>query len=218
MNSVLYEGVNTSLLPLLPKTIDRLLDLGCGSGGLGHLIKSQISCDYVGVTYSKQEAEKAATLLDQVIIADLNTFDPLTLGKFDCVICSHVLEHLYWPQDVLTRIRLSLSEQGVLIVALPNVLHWKQRMQFMQGRFRYTDGGLMDQTHFRFYDWQTALDLIESSGFRVISRQAEGNFPQPGIRRLMGNLSQQLDHFAVGRWPGLFGSQFLMVAAPSGDL
>jgi hypothetical protein len=43
-----------------------------------------------------------------------------------------------------SRLRAALVDGGTLIIALPNVLHWRQRLTFLRGTFRYTPGGIMD--------------------------------------------------------------------------
>lgn len=207
---MIYEAVNQPVRLRVPKTAKRVLDIGCGSGSLGRHIKQDINCEVVGVTYSESEAALAAKFLDRVLVRDLNNFDTSEVGYFDCVICSHVLEHLYHPQELLNRIRDRLTLDGILIVALPNVLHWKQRLEFLQGRFRYTDGGLMDKTHFRFFDWKTASELLEHSGYTVLEAEADGSFPLPYIRKFLPReFSSWIDASFVKKYPGIFGFQFV---------
>ncbi len=212
---MLYEAENKQVMLRVPKTAKRVLDLGCGAGSLGRKIKQDINCEVIGVTYSELEAAIASTCLDQVLVRDLNSFAPHELGQFDCIICSHILEHLYQPQALLSQLHDSLTTDGTLIVALPNVLYWKQRLEFIRGRFKYTDGGLMDQTHFRFFDWETAHELLEQSGYKVFEAEADGSFPLPIIRKFLPLIvSLWLDHTAVQKKPGLFGFQFIFSCYP----
>jgi 2-polyprenyl-3-methyl-5-hydroxy-6-metoxy-1,4-benzoquinol methylase len=189
--------------------------LGCGSGALGREIKeARGECRVVGVTYSEDEAALAARCLDEVLVRDLNTFVPAEAGEFDCIVCSHVLEHLYRPDEALRRLRRGLSPDGMLIVALPNVLYWRQRLNFFRGNFRYTDGGLMDRTHYRFFDWNTAQELLAESGYRVVEAAADGGFP---LSRFLPRAGERLDRAALKKFPGLFGFQFVFVCRPSGN-
>jgi SAM-dependent methyltransferase len=210
-----YTAVNGPVLAQVPLASRRLLDLGCGTGAFGKQVKKQHPCEIVGVTYSESEAVAAREELDDVLVRDLNDFDPSGLGQFDCVVCSHVLEHLYRPQDVLRKVHGILDPSGVLIIALPNVLFWKQRMRFLRGRFEYTQGGLMDSTHFRFFDWNTASLLVEESGYRINRRAADGFFPLPILRRVAKPLAVRIDHAAATLLPGFFGYQFVITASPS---
>ena len=101
----IYDAVNERILVSLPKTLTRVLDIGCGSGTLGARIKrnAATSCEVVGITLSEAEARRAVRELDEVILGDLNTLDLSPLGIFDCVICSHVLEHLPKPEALLVK-------------------------------------------------------------------------------------------------------------------
>jgi len=209
---MLYSAVNQAVLLSVPKDAGRLLDIGCGSGALGREIKREINCEIIGVTYSNVEAMEASNYLDKVILMDINNFNSSNLGKFDCVICSHILEHLYQPQELLGKLHENLTKKGKLVVALPNILHWKQRLEFLKGNFKYADGGVMDRTHFRFFDWETALELIQNSGYTILSRTADGYFPLPGIRKIIKPVAVKLDKIASQAMPGLFGCQFILVA------
>lgn len=209
---MIYEAVNRALLLQIPDPIERVLDIGCGTGTLGKSLKQGTKCEVIGVTYSHSEAAFARQWLDLVLVRDLNNFGTSELGAFDCIVCSHILEHLYYPENLLIKLKHNLTPSGILIVALPNVVHWKQRLQFLRGRFRYTDGGLMDRTHFRFFDWQTALELLEKHGFTVTLRTAEGNFPLPIVRKLVPSVASYVDKVATKAFPNLLSVKFILVA------
>ncbi len=212
----IYSSINKLVADRVPSTAHRILDVGCGTGALGQYLKQSqgLAAAYIiGITYSNEEKEVAQETLDEVIVADLNTFNPSSLGKFDCIICSHVLEHLYDPARILRQLGENLSATGVLIVALPNIVFFKQRLVFLKGRFRYEDGGLMDRTHYRFFDWETARELLEESGFTVTEKIPGGNFPLMALRRLFGaKLSGKIDAIALRKWPNMYGFQFVFVA------
>ncbi len=213
---IVYEAINPAVLARLPAAPARVLDLGCGDGALGATWKQQGADRWVtGVTFSPTEAARAEARLDQVVTADLDQFDPAPLGRFDCVVCSHVLEHLRDPRRLLRAALACVQPEGLLIVALPNVLFWRQRWHFLAGRFRYTDGGLMDRTHLAFYDALTAGDLVTEGGWHVVEASGTGGVPLPGIRRLLGSAAAALDRGAVRRFPGLFAAQIVIVARPA---
>ena len=209
---MIYDAFNYAVFDQIPTDAVTILDVGCGSGILGKKLKENRDCHVVGITYSQEEASLAAKILDSVIVANLNEIDTSTLGQFDCIICSHVLEHLYEPSALLKKLHKNLSDEGKLIVALPNVLHFKQRWEFIRGHFKYTDGGLMDKTHFRFFDWDTSYELLVNSGYRVIYRKADGYLPLPLIRRFFRPIEKRLNDFATLNFPSLFGVQYILVA------
>jgi SAM-dependent methyltransferase len=211
---MIYASINKAVLQQIPQQAQRILDVGCGSGSLGQAIKQSRNCEIVGITYSEAEANLASQFLDKVIIADMNELNLSNIGEFDCIICSHILEHLYQPEKLLVKLSGCLHSDGVLIIALPNTLHYKQRLEFLKGNFKYTDGGVMDKTHFRFFDWDTAFDLVNNSGWQIVLRCADGYFPMPLVRkfRFIQPLVSHLDKFVSTKMPSLFGTQFIIVA------
>lgn len=209
-STLTYGSVNPAVFAHVPCGSRRILDVGCGTGLLGRALKEASPERYVaGITHSEQEAELAGAVLDKVVIADLETSDFRELGEFDCIICSHVLEHLRNPAEVLRRLRAVLAIDGVILIALPNVLYWRQRMQFLMGRFRYTEGGLMDNTHVVFFDWNTAQALVAQAGLRLAACTSDGGFPGS---RYLGSAGPALDAISLRLVPGLMGTQFVLIA------
>ncbi len=206
-----YAAVNRPVLNQVPPSARRVLDVGCGTGAFGAELKRR-GAEVVGITYSEAEADLARPGLDRVMVADLNAFDFAGLGPFDCAVCSHVLEHLYDPAAVLGRVARTLGGGGRVVVALPNVLNWRQRLQFLRGRFRYTEGGPMDSTHFRFFDRRSAIALVEDAGLRVIAVVDDGYFPLRGVRGRFDRLAGGADRLATRWFPGLFAVQIIIVA------
>ena len=207
-----YGSDNAAVFAAIPAGIESLLDVGCGTGALMKRLRSTVGPQIrlEGITYSEEEAGLAAHVADKVWSGDLNQFDFDRLGRFDCIVCSHVLEHLQWPERVLASLKEHLTANGRLIVALPNVLHFKSRYEFFRGRFRYTDQGVMDRTHFRFFDCASAQDLVRAAGYEIESLRTPGYFPMPVVRRYVRPLAVAIDEAAPAKWPGLFGVQFVM--------
>lgn len=208
--SLVYQSVNQRVLESVPSHVRNVLDIGCGGGDLGEALKMKLDCKVTGLTFSEDEASLASTRLDIVEVVDLNDLCFNNLGQYDCIICSHVLEHLYEPESLLRGLLdHCLTPDGFLVVALPNVLYWKQRLQFLLGRFRYTSGGIMDSTHYRFYDWNTASQLVSNAGYQILSRKSDGILP---LSRLLGPLRQVVDQAALSMFPGFLGNQFIVTA------
>lgn len=207
-----YGAVNTILLPLIPGDSRRFLDVGCGTGALAAAIRRQRDVsNYEGITYSEEEAALGRERMNRVWSGDLNRFPFDSLGQFDCIICSHVLEHLYHPGYILRQLRLHLAPGGVLLIALPNVVEIKTRLAFLRGRFQYTESGILDRTHFRFFDRRTAHELVRESGFVIDAHTAGGHCPLPVVRRLLpGTMIQRLDTAATMLLPGLLATQFVI--------
>jgi 2-polyprenyl-3-methyl-5-hydroxy-6-metoxy-1,4-benzoquinol methylase len=209
----IYSGVNNTVLSLVPLSSNRILDVGCGTGTFGEALCRQREREVVGVTYSDEEAALARQRLAAVYCADLNNFDLTPLGKFDCVVMSHVLEHLYRPDEFLLKVKSILKPDGAIVVALPNVVVWWQRFQFLLGRWRYEDFGILDRTHFRFFDLHSSAELLYESGYTILERRCDGRFPliKP-FRSISGSLSARIDRFTSESFPGMIAMQFVYFA------
>jgi 2-polyprenyl-3-methyl-5-hydroxy-6-metoxy-1,4-benzoquinol methylase len=209
----IYAGVNEKVLEFVPSSAVRILDVGCGSGALGQRLRQLRERHVAGITYSQQEAELASGQLSQVICADLNNYDFSALGKFDCVILSHILEHIYFPGELLERLKCVLGPESTVVVALPNVVWWRQRLQFLIGRWCYQDWGILDRTHFRFFDMQSSEELLENAGYEILRRKPDGKFPfTKPIRKLIGPFADTIDSILSRLVPGLFAFQFVYLA------
>lgn len=182
-----------------------VLDLGCGSGGNAANFKSA-GFDVTGITISAQEAQVMSSVCP-VVVFDLTEGLPCEIKRegFDVILAVHVLEHIFYPEDLLREVR-AVCRDGVLVV-IPNLLYWRNRLKMLFGIFQYADLGIMDYTHSRWYTFKTIQDLLKKYGFMVVSASAEGevfpkNFP----------LSRSLNKLLVRLLPGLFGFQFYIVA------
>src|SRR5829696_3740319 len=211
VDSKVYRGFsNPQVLALVPSTAKKVLDVGCGAGDNAmHLQQRGVLVD--GVTLSESEARIAEKYCRNVFVHDLEEGLPNLSGEvYDCVICSHVIEHIRFPSKLLYDIRAILSPEGRLVVALPNLMYFKNRYNLLLGRFDYQEGGLMDNTHFRWYTFKTAQNLLEEHGYVKVLAYVDGNFPVPFLRKTMPkNTFAWLDRLASHTVPGLFGFQML---------
>lgn len=207
------EG-NLPLLALLPGGSGRILDCGCGAGDNARILQAQ-GWRVTGITLEAGEKDLASRFCEAVVVADLDTGLPQEIvGPYDLVLFSHILEHLKQPLKILLESKKVLASGGLVAVALPNVLYYANRFTFLWGEFEYSpDGGLMDQTHLRFFTFKSGADLLESAGFEVIQKRSEGNFPLWKLRQFLpGSLVKVLNQRANQWLPGLFGSQCLYLA------
>ena len=79
-----------------------------------------------------------------------------------------VLEHLTDPVLLLQRVAPVLDDGGWGVISLPNVAHASVRLALLEGRFTYTDVGLLDRTHLRFFDRTGVAQLFRNAGWQSI--------------------------------------------------
>ncbi|MDR3546905.1 MAG: class I SAM-dependent methyltransferase [Candidatus Pacebacteria bacterium] len=205
---------NIPLLDLLsPAHFGAVLDIGCGAGDNARILAVR-GWSVDGITLSQAEQESARLICSDVWVHDLDTGLPdETAGPYDVAVLSHVLEHLRNPEALLCRVRKILKPGGKIAVALPNILNWHQRLLFLFGRFEYTDQGIMDITHIRFYTFSSARRMIEACGYNVVRAKASGSIlPWGPLRKAAPLLTSSVDRLFCWISPGLFGRQLLYLA------
>lgn len=205
-----YMGRNDQVLSLIDKNAMTFLDVGCGCGGTA----AELSVNgrvVDGITWSEEEAHSASAVCRKVMIADVSQGLPGSVsGPYDTVICSHLLEHIAYPQQLLTDVYRVLRPGGCLVIAIPNLFFWRDRLSLLKGVWEYTDSGTFDYTHVRWYTVASMARLLRESGFTDDQFVADGWIPLPGLRFLLGaRLRLMMNQFACRLFPGLFGKQLL---------
>jgi 2-polyprenyl-3-methyl-5-hydroxy-6-metoxy-1,4-benzoquinol methylase len=167
-----YGGMRMSLLGLVEGKPRRILEIGCGHGQVLTFLKGERAAEFVaGVELVAEVAEIARrnSALDLVLTGDVEQiqldFPP---GYFDLIIASHVLEHVKDPWSVIRRLRKLLRSGGQFIGSLPNVRNARISLPLVfTGKWQYTDEGILDWTHTKFFTKSTISDLLRSAGFEV---------------------------------------------------
>jgi 2-polyprenyl-3-methyl-5-hydroxy-6-metoxy-1,4-benzoquinol methylase len=147
-----------------------VLDVGCGRAALGAAI-SHLGWNVWGVEQNQEACEAARARLDRLIEADLHNYDSVRAAlagkQVDALVFSDVLEHVYDPRAALESYLSFLRPGGTLLISVPNAVVWTNRLRWFFGRVRYTDTGVMDRTHIRFFTFRTARELVAASGCQV---------------------------------------------------
>lgn len=147
--------------------VQRVLELGPGPGTMTRILQER-GCAVTAIERDPALARHAEPYCERLIVADLEILDfaeALGEARFDAVVAADVLEHLRDPWACLRQLRPFMAPEGVLVVSLPNVAHNAVIAQLLNGRFPYTEQGLLDRTHLRFFARHDVDDLLLSSGF-----------------------------------------------------
>ena len=165
-----YRDSKPAFLALIDPRGLRVLDLGCGAGGNGVLLKRAGAREVVGVELDPHAAREAGARLDAVVCADLSTLDPAQLGDapFDAILASDVLEHLVEPEAVLAKALTRLRPGGAVVVSLPNVANVAVFAHLAAKTWPRRSSGIFDRTHLRFFAKRDMVRLLEGAGLRVL--------------------------------------------------
>ena len=151
-----------------------VLDVGCATGYVAEALVAQ-GCRVSGVEYDAEAAETARPHLKQLVVGDITQLDfveAFGLASFDDLLFADVLEHVTEPEKVLRAALPLLRPGGSVVISVPNVTHGSVRLALLQGRWRYTETGLLDVTHVRFFDRDNFLTMLRDAGLQVTSFRA----------------------------------------------
>jgi methionine biosynthesis protein MetW len=168
-----FSDAKPAFLELIDARGLRVLDLGCGGGHNGALLKRAGAREVVGVELDAGAAAQARKRLDAVVQGDLAHLDLAQLGDepFDVILASDVLEHLADPEAVLARALTRLRPGGAVVVSLPNVAHVVVFANLLMKRWPRRSSGIFDRTHLRFFAKRDMVRLLEGAGLRVLRVQ-----------------------------------------------
>jgi len=147
----------------------RVLDVGCSTGYFAEALAGRGN-EVLGVEYDDASAASARERGLEVLTTDVETADLAAhfgAGSFDVVIYADLLEHLRDPLPVLRRTHDLLAPGGFVVISLPNIAHGDIRLALLDGRFDYTETGILDTTHTRFFTRKTLLRFVRDAGFAV---------------------------------------------------
>jgi 2-polyprenyl-3-methyl-5-hydroxy-6-metoxy-1,4-benzoquinol methylase len=177
-----------------------VLDVGCGNGVISRSLGGQ-GFTVRGIDVSEKTIEKAKALNNlpnvrfEVVSAEQLVADG---HRYHAVICSEVLEHLNDPGKLLRVLHQSLTDEGVLIVTVPNGMGprellvtkpvqsmqkknnfvWKA-VKKMKSLFGYKGTTVQsdadDLTHIQFFTRPTLEELAGRNDFRIV-RFGKTNF------------------------------------------
>ncbi len=216
MNSPEYYGhPRREMEPFVPVEARKVLDIGCGAGAFAAGLKekrqgSSLEWDIWGVEMSPEAAKLASEVMDHILVGDFSSVSSqLPQGHFDCIVLNDVLEHIIHPDDILRRIKPLLAPGGVVVASIPNVRHFFNVMALVvNGRWDYTDEGILDRTHLRFFTRHSMQELFQESGYKVDTIE--------GINATGSLKFKLMNVLTLGRWSDMKFLQFAVVASPRG--
>lgn len=150
----------------------RVLDYGSGNGVLtAWMYANGFGNEIVGIDISQAGVKYAAKTFGKSEVV-FNTFQPGEaldhLGRFDVVVCSHVLEHVTHPENSLAQI-IPLSEWFVLEVPLEECLVQKCLSAFGADRLSNPVGHVNFWTKTKFCSFLKSCGLFVVRDFRYAS-------------------------------------------------
>ncbi len=174
----------------------KVLDVGCATGYLGQAIK-ELGNEVIGIDVSSRAVEEAKKVLNQALVLDIQEDDlPFGENYFDVVILAETIEHLFWPEKTIEKIKRVLKKDGFIVISTPNFLILPNRIKMLLGQFRYTDSGFLDRGHIHFFTYRSLLEFLAKTGLAVVEENHVPYFRFP--------------EFFARTWPNLCAFQLVI--------
>lgn len=146
-----------------------ILEIGTSIGNVSKVLSERensvtgIEIDFEAAAIAKEYCERMITGDVEIIELD----QELEALSFDVIVCGDVLEHLKNPADLLKKVKKYLKPDGYLVISLPNFCHGDVILNVLQGDFKYTSMGLLDETHLRFFGLKNIIKLFSECGYQI---------------------------------------------------
>lgn len=160
------------VLDLLPDGLLSFLDVGCGAGGFGRgLRRDRPAARIVGVEAVPDSADRArANGYDEVVEGYFPDAADRLHERFDALVFNDVLEHMVDPWAAIRAVDRFLMPNGYLVASIPNVRYFPVVVDLVRkDDWTYTDWGVLDRTHLRFFTKTTMCRMFSDAGYEVIS-------------------------------------------------
>ena len=162
-----YEFTRSEMVAFLPANYSRALEIGCGAGTFIDALNK--GAERWGVEQDSAAAELAIKRADRILVGSFESVkEELPDCYFDLIICNDVIEHMEHPGLFLEQIKTKLSDNGSLIVSIPNVRFLPNLYELLVLKdWRYRKAGVLDQTHLRFFTRKSLVRTLENSDWHV---------------------------------------------------
>lgn len=205
-----HSNIRRDIVPLVPDC-GRLLDVGGGVGATARHLKQIGRAKSVGVMDAVIEEHREG--LDFASCANLDDAEEVEAflsqsGPFDAILALDVLEHLVDPWRLVRQLAGHLAPGGAIIASVPNVRHISVvKPLLLRNEWTYTDSGMLDRTHLRFFVKETAIELLGQAGLTI--DRVEGTAITNRRHRLLNMLT-------LGKGSSFFTLQYLIRARRDG--
>lgn len=170
-----FANTKTNLLELIPHRLrnGNLLEIGAAGGNtLIYAKENGYAKNIYGIELCKLEnSNQTSNLFSDFIIANIEEVElPYKKETFDIILCGDVLEHLVDPYNIVRKLSYYLKDDGVFIASIPNIRKLSILYDiFIKGDFKYTEHGILDKTHLRFFTKKNMIELFENNGYTVMN-------------------------------------------------
>ena len=162
------------ILNLIKKN-SRILEFGPASGRFTKYLKENMGCDVHIIEINREDFNEAMQYASDGSCSDIETMEWQEYfkgNKYDHIIFADVLEHLRNPQKIFNVCADFIKDDGSLIFSIPNAAHGDIIANIYNNDFKYTELGLLDNTHIHLFAYKNIMEMIEKSQLKLTKLDA----------------------------------------------
>lgn len=149
----------------------KVLDIGCGEGKFGKIIKEK-KCQVYGIDLDSTAAKYACENngYRNVFVFNIENTNAIPdefkqfeseEKKFDTIALLDVLEHVINPTEVIYNAIRVLKNAGQILISVPNVNNGDIFLNLLRDRFNYREAGVLDNTHTKYFTKTSFIQWIK---------------------------------------------------------
>ena len=198
---------------------DQALDIGCNAGISTYIICQNGFSTVLGVDIDDSHIEKAKhnVLYDKSKIRFdvINAENSTNTSAYNLILCMEVLEHVDNPTKVLDKIKSSLSDDGIIIISLPNKISLPYLLKIILYKLKGEELDGDTKMHLQYPFWDS-LRLINDDRFVIIKKYGSNLFLTGPIIKYMKNkpifsIVNSINYHLSRSWPFYYFSQFFFI-------
>ena len=176
------DCISPRILKILKRfDVARVLDLGSGNGALCAQLALE-GYQVVGVEQDRGGVEVARKSHPQIPFYNFGVQDPVDelLGdetKFDMVVSTEVVEHLFSPHLLPKYAGGCLKDSGYLVITTPYHGYLKNLLLSIFNKWDFHHTALWHGGHIKFWSKATLCKLLSENGFTVVDFSGVGRVP-----------------------------------------
>ena len=151
---------------------ESILDVGCSSG-IFPILMAREGKKALGIDIDQSAIEKANKIKKQeekeiqekVKFMNISMNDLEITDKYDTIILSEILEHVFYPTEILKKAVTLLNEDGVIIITVPfgiNSYFDHKKTYYVLDLFKETSG-ILEIVNMDFFDEWIGVKCIKSN-------------------------------------------------------